>query len=278
MLPAELAGAGADLAPLREFVKALTQPEPRLRPMLAHLVRSGQLAEAYRLVQQLPAWRARQGAAAQQPHQQQAVPSGTAPSQEAAQPSQQAAQPAGRQEVQPPCSEQQESQLQPCAAPAAGAAAEAGAEPDVDSLRHFLHLLREARLAEACALQCQLAAVDADTTLVLSRALGTAAAAAQQQLPRPSLEAAEAGAGPEQPPAKRQRTEAPAGGPLAALAALEAPGEQCVRLDAAMPQLEELFFAKRVSSGGWGSRARGLLWLWCLGVERMLGRALYCVA
>lgn len=250
MLPAELAGAGAELAPLREFVKALTQPEPRLRPMLAHLVRSGQLAEAYRLVQQLPAWRARQGAATQQPHQQQAVPSGTAPSQEAAQP-------AGRQEaaasVQPPCPEQQESQLQPCAAPAADAVAEAGAEPDVDSLRHFLHLLREARLAEACALQCQLAAVDADTTLVLSRALGTAAAAAQQQLPRPLLEAAEAGAGPEQPPAKRQRTEAPAGGPLAALAALEAPGEQCVRLDAAMPQLEELFFAKRVSSGGWGA-------------------------
>ena len=43
MLPAELVGAGAELAPLRDFLQGLMHPEPRLRPMLAHIVRSGQL-------------------------------------------------------------------------------------------------------------------------------------------------------------------------------------------------------------------------------------------
>ena len=43
MLPSELAGAGPELAPLRAFVRALLQADPRQRPLVAHLVRSGQL-------------------------------------------------------------------------------------------------------------------------------------------------------------------------------------------------------------------------------------------
>ncbi len=43
MLPTELAGAGPELAPLRAFVRALLQADPRQRPLVAQLVRSGQL-------------------------------------------------------------------------------------------------------------------------------------------------------------------------------------------------------------------------------------------
>ncbi|GAB4823950.1 hypothetical protein N2152v2_010996 [Parachlorella kessleri] len=257
MLPTELAGAGPELAPLRAFVRALLQADPRQRPLVAQLVRSGQLQEVYRLLPLLPCWQARQSRAARK-QQQHAMPS-------CASQQQPAAPLAGSRAAASGLAVQQHQQgqgLAPAAGPAAegtasagSAAASCGPGPDADgeSLRHFLQLLKESKQAEARVLQNQLESVDADIVHLH---------ASQQD-----QQAQQAG---QEPRSKRQRL---AGGPGASgagsaspqgeVAGLAAPLEQlhqqrpaasiddaaAAKLDAAMPHLEDLFFARRPARG-----------------------------